>query len=289
MANPFVVLVTGAGGQLGRELLGMGKQSGVEVIGLDRNELDVTDREKCLQVVKLIRPDAVIHTAAYTAVDRAESEPMIAHLVNVTGTRFIAEAAEFVRARFCYISTDYVFDGKGKRPYRTSDPTGPCTVYGVTKLEGEQIALAACSRTFIVRTSWVYGAYGANFVKTMLKLGKAGKPLRVVDDQIGSPTYTYDLAETLLQLVRLKRFGIYHASGEGSCSWYRFAQTIFELCQLDVELSPCNTIDYPLPASRPAYSVLDNESLRREGLKSPRHWREALADFLQNINGERVT
>ena len=281
MASPFVVLVTGAGGQLGQELARMRQLPHVRLVGLDRRSLDVTDRGACMQALSAVKPDAVLHAAAYTAVDRAESEPETARLVNEAGTRLMAEAAESAGARFCYISTDYVFDGLGARPYREEDPTGPRTVYGRTKLAGEQAALAACSRTFVVRTSWLYGAYGANFVKTMLRLAKAGGPLRIVDDQVGSPTYAHDLAQLLLQLVRTDRYGVYHAVGGGSCSWYHFARTIFELCGLEAQASPCTTQDYPRPAPRPAYSVLGCEALRREGFTPLRHWREALSAFLR--------
>jgi len=246
----------------------------------------VTDREACMRTIAAVRPDAVIHAAAYTAVDRAESEQEAARLINVEGTRYMAEAAESVGASFCYVSTDYVFDGQGNRPYREDDPTGPRSVYGSTKLAGEQAALAACSRTFVVRTSWVYGAYGANFVKTMLKLARAGQLLRVVDDQVGCPTYTYDLAVVLMQLVRTDRYGLYHAVGGGSCSWYHFARTIFELCGMDVQVSPCATGEHPRPAPRPAYSVLDCEALRRAGIAPPRHWRAALEAYLREHEGE---
>lgn len=285
MASPFVVLVTGAGGQLGQELVRLPKQPDVRVVGLDRRKLDVIDRQACMQSIASVRPDAVIHAAAYTAVDRAEAEPDMARLINVEGTRYMAEAAESAGAKFVYISTDYVFDGHGRRPYRVDDPTAPRSVYGRTKLAGERAALAACSRPFVVRTSWVYGAHGANFVKTMLKLGRAGQPLRVVEDQVGSPTYTYDLADTLMQLARTDRYGVYHAAGGGSCSWYHFARTIFELCGMDVQVSPCSTGEYPRPAPRPAYSVLDCESLPRTGIAPPRHWREALAAYLCEHEG----
>ena len=287
MASPFVVLVTGAGGQLGQELVRLPKQPDVRLVGLDRRSLDVTDRQACMQAIASVRPNAVIHAAAYTAVDRAESEPDAARLVNVEGVRFMAEAAESVGAKFVYVSTDYVFDGQNRdnRPYREDDPTGPRSVYGHTKLAGEQTALTACSRLFVVRTSWVYGAYGANFVKTMLKLARTGQPLRVVDDQVGSPTYTYDLARALMLLVRTEQYGVYHAVGGGSCSWYHFARTIFELCEMDVQVSRCATEDYPRPAPRPAYSVLGCEALRRAGIAPLRHWREALAAYLLEHEG----
>ncbi len=287
MASPFVILVTGAGGQLGQELVRLPKQPEVQLVGMDRGSLDVTDRQACMEAISSVRPNAVIHAAAYTAVDQAESEPDAARLVNVEGTRHMAEGAESIGAKFVYVSTDYVFNGQGQnnRPYREDDPTGPQSVYGKTKLTGEQAALAICSRAFVVRTSWAFGAYGANFVKTMLNLARAGQSLRVVDDQIGSPTYTYDLACALMQLVRTEQYGVYHAVGDGSCSWYHFARTIFELCGMDVQISPCATGEYPRPAPRPAYSVLGCEALRRAGVAPLRHWREALAACLREHEG----
>lgn len=285
MAKPFVVLVTGAGGQLGQELVRLPGQPDVRLVGRDRRGLDVTDRTACLQAAASVRPDAVIHTAAYTAVDRAESEPDTVQQINVVGTHYMADAAEAIGAKFVYISTDYVFSGEGDRPYREDDPTGPRSMYGRTKLAGERAALAACSRAFVVRTSWLYGVYGDNFVKAMLKRARAGQPLRVVDDQVGSPTYAYDLADRLVRLARTERYGVYHAAGSGSCSWYQFARTIFDLCGMEVQLSPCATAEYPRPAPRPACSVLDCEALGRAGIAPLRHWREALAAYLREHEG----
>jgi dTDP-4-dehydrorhamnose reductase len=274
------VLVTGAGGQLGQELVRL-EQSGLRFIGCDRNELDITDAEACKRVVRDVKPDIIIHAAAYTAVDKAESEPEKAWQVNVDGTRNAALAAEEAGAKFCYISTDYVFDGLGSRPYRENDPVDPRTVYGKTKLGGERQAAAACSRTFVVRTSWVYGRYGANFVRTMLELSRQKKTIGVVDDQRGSPTCTYDLARFLAELVRTDRYGVYHASNGGSCTWYEFAQAIFEQSGMDVELVPCSTDQLVRPAPRPAYSVLGHEAMNRAGFAPLRHWREALIEYLQ--------
>ncbi|WP_123042237.1 dTDP-4-dehydrorhamnose reductase [Cohnella candidum] len=275
----FTVVVTGAGGQLGQELVSL-RRPGVTFIGLDREQLDITDSSSCRQVMERINPDAVIHAAAYTAVDLAESEPEKAYLINVTGTRNMAEATESVGAKFCYVSTDYVFDGRGKQPYGEDDRTGPQTVYGRTKLEGEQAALAACSRTFVVRTSWVYGKYGANFVHTMLKLAETRPSLTVVNDQTGSPTYTLDLARFLTDLVLTELYGVYHASNSGTCTWFQFAQAIFEESGKSVQVLPCTTQEFPRPAPRPAYSVLGHDAMERAGFEPMRHWRQALRDFL---------
>lgn len=274
------IMVTGAGGQLGQELVRLPRED-VEWIGLDRSRLDVADEEQCRAAVAAIRPDAIIHTAAYTAVDKAESEPDEAHRVNALGTRYVAEAAETVGAKLVCVSTDYVFDGQGTEPYKEEDAANPRTVYGRTKLEGERLALEACSRTFIARTSWVYGAYGANFVRTMLQLASQHSVLRVVDDQRGSPTYTYDLACFLTELAETERYGVYHASNGGECTWYEFAKAIFEISGIDVRLIPCTTEEFPRPAPRPAYSVLGQRALLRNGFKELRHWRAALEDFLK--------
>lgn len=275
----MTIAVTGAGGQLGKELIRL-QLPGITWIGLDRQALDITDAEACMHVIGNQRPDAVIHAAAYTAVDRAETEPETAYRINVQGTQNAAAAAELVGAKFVYVSTDYVFDGFGTRPYEVNDPTGPRTVYGRTKLQGEQAAAVACNRTFIVRTSWVYGAYGSNFVRTMLQLASNGTPLRVVNDQTGSPTYTYDLARFLTELVLTEQYGTYHASNSGSCTWYQFAQTIFAQSGLNVDLVPCTTAEFPRPAPRPAYSVLGHDSMRRAGFAPLRDWREGLKEFL---------
>lgn len=278
--RPMKIMVTGAGGQLGQELVRLPRED-VEWIGLDRSRLDVADEEQCRAAVAAIRPDAIIHTAAYTAVDKAESEPDEAHRVNALGTRYVAEAAEAVGAKLVCVSTDYVFDGQGTEPYKEEDAANPRTVYGRTKLEGERLALEACSRTFIARTSWVYGAYGANFVRTMLQLASQHSVLRVVDDQRGSPTYTYDLACFLTELAGTERYGVYHASNGGECTWYEFAKAIFEISGIDVRLIPCTTEEFPRPAPRPAYSVLGQRALLRNGFKELRHWRAALEDFLK--------
>lgn len=281
MSDAFKIVVTGAGGQLGQELIRLNLPD-VEIIGFDRSTLDITDADQCMRTMLRERPDAVIHAAAYTAVDRAESDPEGARLVNVEGTGNAARAAEAVGARLCYVSTDYVFDGQGASPYGENDATGPRTLYGQTKLEGEQIAMASCSSAYIVRTAWVYGRYGNNFVRTMLQLAKQRKELTVVNDQKGSPTYTLDLAHYLVELVKTDRYGTYHATNGGQCTWYEFAKAIFEEAGIkDVNVLPCTTEQYPRPAPRPAYSVLGNEALLRAGFQPLRHWRDALTEYLR--------
>ncbi|WP_318652402.1 dTDP-4-dehydrorhamnose reductase [Paenibacillus lycopersici] len=288
--RPMRIIVTGADGQLGRELVmlpGLWKM-GVQMLGFGRSGLDVTSLQSCREAVKRYQADAVIHCAAYTNVDKAESDADAAFRINAEGTRNIALAAREFGAKLVYISTDYVFEGTAFEPYKESDETKPRTVYGKSKLVGEQEALAVGGKVFIVRTSWVYGKYGRNFVHTIRDLARERKEFQVVADQIGSPTYTRDLAEFLIQLVQTDGYGIYHATGSGACSWHQFAQAIlFESGLTDVKLVPCTTADFPRLAQRPAYSVLDHGEIRRRGLKELRHWRAALAAYAVDIGGEK--
>ena len=274
------IVVTGANGQLGRDLVRR-LSAEHEVYGFGREALDVRDPDACRDVLRRVRPDVVVHAAAYTAVDRAESEPDEAFRVNADGTRNIAMAAEEVGAKLCYVSTDYVFDGRKGRPYDEYDDTNPLNVYGRSKRAGEWLVQALCRKFFIVRTAWVYGAHGQNFVKTMLRLARERDVIRVVDDQVGSPTYTVDLADFLARLVVTDRYGIYHATNAGSCSWYEFARAIFEEAGLHVRVEPCTTDEFPRPAPRPKYSVLDHMAIRTNGFPDLRHWREALKEFFK--------
>jgi dTDP-4-dehydrorhamnose reductase len=282
MVDRLKILVTGAGGQLGQELVRLPVQPDLEIVGVDRTQLDITNPEQCANVMQAFQPDVVIHCAAYTKVDKAESEPDEAHRVNADGTRNAVLAAEQIGARFVYISTDYIFDGKAGRPYLESDRPNPQSVYGKSKLAGEQSVRTLSSRYYIVRTSWVYGQYGNNFVKTMLRLAEERDRIKVVHDQIGSPTYALDLALFLLELVRTDRYGIYHASNTGACSWYEFAKAIFEERGLNVRVEPCTTEEFPRPAPRPSYSVLSHGSMRAHGFQPLRPWREALHSYLQH-------
>jgi dTDP-4-dehydrorhamnose reductase len=274
------ILVTGAGGQLGREMVEICRNEGHNVIGLDRLELDITDWERVNQVFGALRPDAVVHTAAYTAVDRAEAEPEAAFRVNATGTRNIAVASERIGAKCCYISTDYVFDGRKREPYTEDDERNPQSVYGKSKAAGEQFVASLCSKGFIVRTSWVYGRFGSNFVKTMLRLAGEGKTIRVVRDQVGSPTHAADLSRFLAELIGTDCYGVYHASGGGSCTWYDFARAVFEETGLPANLESCLTEEYPRPAPRPVYSVLGATAMRSNGFRELPPWREGLRNFL---------
>ena len=282
--RPMRIIVTGANGQLGQELVNLPglEQSGIAILGFARGGLDVTNLQSCREAVKSYQPDAVIHCAAYTAVDKAETEREQAFLINAEGTRNIALAAKEFGAKLICVSTDYVFEGTASQPYAERDETKPRTVYGKSKLAGEQEALAVGGRVFIVRTSWVYGKYGRNFVQTIIELAQTRDQIQVVTDQLGSPTYTLDLAAFLIQLAQTDKYGIYHATGSGVCSWYQFAQAIIEEKGLKrVELLPCTTADFPRPAPRPAYSVLKHGEIQRQGFKDLRHWRAALTAYLR--------
>ncbi|MNO40315.1 dTDP-4-dehydrorhamnose reductase [compost metagenome] len=283
------VLVTGAAGQLGQDVVLLLQQQGHQVIGCDRQEMDITDLEQCIQVIGEFGPDAVIHCAAHTAVDAAESDIDAAYLINATGSRNVALASEKAGAKLVYISTDYVFDGLGVQPYHEYDNTDPKSVYGKSKRAGEVLVQSLSSKYFIVRTSWVYGKYGNNFVKTMLKLGQEKPMLQVVNDQKGSPTYTVDLARFLLELIQTEKYGVYHASNSDSCTWFEFTQAIFaeaeELLGLKftAKLEPCATEQFPRPAPRPRNSVMEHLSIRTNGFEDIRPWREGLRDFLLEL------
>ncbi|TVX89399.1 dTDP-4-dehydrorhamnose reductase [Paenibacillus agilis] len=274
------VLVTGADGQLGQDVVELFLGHGHDVVACNRTKLDITKQEQCQQVLIEKRPDVVIHCAAYTAVDQAETDIDQAYLVNAVGTRNVAVAAELIGAKIVYISTDYVFDGCGNKPYHEYDNTNPQGIYGKSKRAGEVLVQTLSSRYFIVRTSWVFGQYGTNFVKTMMKLGLEREQLSIVHDQIGSPTYTVDLAEFLLNLVVTERYGIYHASNSGVCSWYEFAEEIMRRSNIDIELIPCTTEQFPRPAPRPQYSVMEPLSIRTNGFETLPHWKDALKRFI---------
>lgn len=276
------VLITGANGQLGKELkIYFEKESLYEVIPLSRDELDVTNYLNVKLSLQKYRPDIIIHTAAYTQVDQAEIEQDQAFAVNAFGTRNIAVAAEEHKTKLVYISTDYVFDGQKNRPYIEFDILNPQNIYGKSKAGGEEFVRMFSSRYFIVRTSWVYGNHGSNFVKTMLNLAKQKEELSVVNDQVGSPTYTLDLSRFIIELMQTELYGIYHATNSGVCSWYEFAQAIFEEMGISIRITPCNTEKFPRPAVRPKYSVLDHMGIRLNGLTDLRPWREALSEFLR--------
>ncbi|OAB41812.1 dTDP-4-dehydrorhamnose reductase [Paenibacillus antarcticus] len=278
-------LVTGATGQLGTDVVTILCSKGHDVLACGRKELDITDIAQCHQLIGQFQPDVVIHCAAYTAVDAAETDIDGAYKVNTVGTRNIAVAAESNGSKLIYISTDYVFDGTSEDSYQEYDNTNPKSIYGKSKRAGEVLVQSLSSRYFIVRTSWVYGAHGNNFVKTMLRLGQDKSSLKVVHDQKGSPTYTVDLTNFLLELMPTEKYGVYHASNSGACTWYEFTQAIFEEARklgisIIAEPEPCSTDEFPRPAHRPTNSVMDHLSIRTNGFQDLQPWREGLKHFL---------
>jgi len=282
------ILVTGANGQLGQDLVKILEQASHTVIPYDRDTLDITDQAASLEEVQNSKPDAIIHCAAYTAVDQAESDIDSAYAVNTAGTRNMVVAAEHIGAKFCYISTDYVFDGTATAPYHEYDNTNPQSIYGKSKRAGEELVKSLSSKYFIVRTSWVYGLHGNNFVKTMLLLGSEKPEISVVHDQKGSPTYTVDLSRFLLELVSTEKYGIYHVSNSGECTWYEFAQAIFAEANsqggsYNVQVNPCTTEDFLRPAPRPRNSVMEHLSIRTNGFQDIRPWREGLHAFIKEL------
>jgi dTDP-4-dehydrorhamnose reductase len=260
------VLVTGAGGQLGREVADVFSAAGDQVVACDHARLELVDRDSVMQVVGAAGPDAIVHSAAWTDVDGCESDPDRAYAANALGSRHVAEAARLVGARVCYLSTDYVFDGASVRPYREWDATNPLSVYGRSKLAGEAVLGPADT---VVRTSWVCGRRGRNFVRTILARAAQGQPLKVVDDQHGCPTFAEDLAGMIRELVVARLPGMFHVTNQGPTTWYRFACDAVEAAGLDRGLvTPITTaeMDPRRPAPRPPYGVLDNAALRLSGI-----------------------
>jgi len=274
------ILVTGALGQLGRDVVLASKQRGWETIGVDIDDFDLADQASTLAALEAAAPDCVIHCAAYTAVDRAESEPELARAVNEFGTGYVAEYCARAGIWMIYVSSDYVFDGGGDMPHEIDEPPNPLNAYGTTKLEGERFVQALCGKHIIVRTSWVFGNQGGNFVKTMLRLGAERAELCIVNDQIGAPTYTVDLACLLCDMVARPVKGIYHASNAGECSWAAFAAKIFELAGLCCQVIGIPSSAYPQVAQRPKNSRLSPQALIEAGYEPLPFWESALAEML---------
>ena len=278
------VLVTGAKGQLGTDLMDELAKRGIEGIGVDVEEMDITDRDACMRVISEAKADAVIHCAAYTAVDAAEDHVDLCRRINGEGTRNVALACRETGAKLMYISTDYVFDGTGTRPWEPDDERHPLNVYGQTKYEGELAVEELTEKFFIVRIAWVVGVAGKNFIKTMLRLGEERGAVSVVDDQVGSPTYTYDLARLLVDMIQTDRYGRYHATNEGLCSWYEFAKEIFRQAGMDqVQVTPVTSDQFPAKATRPSNSRMSKEKLQENGFTPLPTWQDALGRFLKEI------
>ena len=272
------VLVTGAGGMLGQDVASVARGLKHEVVALTRDDLDITDPRRVERTIARERPGAVINCAAWTDVDGAEQNEEQASRVNGEGAGFVASAAANVEAKTLYVSTDYVFDGSKKGPYLESDETNPIQAYGRSKLAGERATALADSRSFIVRSSWLYGPGGGNFVETMLRLGAGDAPVLVVNDQVGSPTYTGHLAIGLVRLIDSTAYGVHHMAGTGSCSWYEFALEIFKTAGVEAKVMAATSDMLDRAATRPANSVL--ECGREAPIRLP-EWRRGLADYLE--------
>ena len=276
------ILITGAYGMLGSDLREVLKNH--ELIVTGSKDLDITDEGDVIDFIDENSPDIVINAAAYTAVDDCETNYDEAYAVNAIGPKNLAVACKKQDIPLVHISTDYVFDGSKRTPLLENDPLGPQSAYGKTKLEGEKFIQEYADKYFILRTAWLYGLHGNNFVQTMLSLAENHDEITVVDDQIGSPTYSLDLAVSIANLLNSDKYGIYHLTNEGECSWYEFSKRIFELSDVDVKVLPVTTEEFPRPAPRPHYSVLSNQKWIKAGFPPMRKYEEALSDYLSLYN-----
>ena len=277
------ILVTGVKGQLGHDVVNELAKRGHTPIGVDVEEMDITDASAVEKEMKKEPLDAVIHCAAYTAVDAAEDNREICMRVNAEGTRNIARVCRELDLKMVYISTDYVFDGEGERPWEPDDPRDPLNVYGESKYQGELAVEEYLEKYYTVRIAWVFGVNGKNFIKTMLRLAESQKEINVVNDQIGSPTYTYDLAVLLVDMVETEKYGRYHATNEGLCTWYEFAKEIFRQAEVDIRVNPVSSDEFPAKAKRPHNSRMDKRKLVRNGFRPLPPWQDALKRYLEII------
>ena len=280
------ILVTGYNGQLGYDVVKRGEKQGLEMQGTGIEDLDITNEAAVYEFVDKVKPDAIIHCAAYTAVDKSEDDKELCWNVNVEGTKYLATAAKKLNAKFVYISTDYVFDGEGTHTFVETDAPNPVGYYGLTKYEGEKVVRNLIDNNFIVRISWVFGINGNNFIKTMLRLGETRNELNVVGDQIGSPTYTYDLARLLIDMVVTEKYGTYHATNEGFKNWDEFAQEIFEIAGQDVKVNSITTEEYPTRAVRPKNSRMSKQKLIDNGFEPLQDWKKATKHYITQLQQE---
>ena len=272
------ILITGASGMLGYDLQETLKNH--ELILFKSKTLDITNKQIVNEKIGKIEPDIVINAAAYTNVDACEKNYDDAYKVNALGPKNLAKVCKELDIPLVHISTDYVFNGEKNTPLKEEDEIGPKTAYGKTKLEGEIFIQETCNKYFIIRTAWLYGCNGNNFVKTMLELAKNNNEINVVNDQVGSPTYTFDLAIAISKIIETDDYGIYHLTNSGSCSWYEFSKEIFKLSNINIKVNPVSTEEFPRPAPRPKYSVLSDEKWINKGFKPLRNYKEALKDYL---------
>ena len=277
------VLVTGVKGQLGYDVVKDLEKRGHQPIGVDRDEMDLMDNEAIRTFIMDLKPEAIIHCAAYTAVDKAEEEVETCYQINAEAVKVISECAKELDVKLIYISTDYVFDGTKEGEYVETDLPNPINVYGASKLKGEQYVQTLLEKYYIVRISWVFGVNGNNFIKTMRRLGSERDELNIIDDQVGSPTYTADLAPLLVDMMETDKYGIYHATNEETCSWYEFANEIFKQSGIEVKTNPITTDQYPTAAKRPMNSRMSKAKLKANGFNLLPTWQEALAHYLKLI------
>ncbi|MDY0139231.1 MAG: dTDP-4-dehydrorhamnose reductase [Candidatus Izemoplasmatales bacterium] len=277
------IIVTGVNGQLGYDVVReLTKRNYKNVLGIDINDLDLTNKESVQSFMRRNQPDIIIHCAAYTAVDNAEDNKEICYDVNVNGTKYLVESAKELNSKFVYISTDYVFSGDKDNEYLVEDTPNPKSVYGKTKYLGE-IETLKHEKHYIIRISWVFGKNGNNFIKTMIRLGREKDILNIVSDQFGSPTYTYDLSRLIVDMIETDKYGIYHATNEGTCNWFEFAQKIFEYSNINIKLNPIRTEQYPTKAKRPRNSVMSKKNLLDNGFRLLPSWQDALKRYLKEI------
>jgi dTDP-4-dehydrorhamnose reductase len=277
------IIVTGDNGQLGYDVVReLNERNYKDVLGIDIQDLDLTNEKAVQSFMRKHKPDVIIHCAAYTAVDNAEDNEEICYDVNVNGTMYLVASAKELNSKFVYISTDYVFSGDKDGEYLESDKPNPKSVYGKTKYLGEVETLLH-DKHFIIRISWVFGKNGNNFIKTMLRLGREKDSLNIVSDQLGSPTYTYDLSKLIVDMIQTDNYGIYHATNEGICSWFEFAQKIFEYSNININLNPITTEQYPTKAKRPKNSAMSKKSLKDNGFDLLPTWEDALKRYLKEI------
>lgn len=276
------ILVTGVKGQLGYDVVNEAEKRNISAVGVDIDEMDITNKKQVNDVIKEGKYDAVVHCAAWTAVDKAEDMVEVCRKVNAEGTENIARVCEELDIPMMYFSTDYVFDGEGTTPWSEYDKRHPLNVYGQTKYEGELI-VEKLKKHFIIRIAWVFGKNGNNFIKTMLRLGKERGAVSVVSDQVGSPTYTYDLARLVVDMIQTDQYGTYHATNEGICSWYEFACEIFKQAGMDVSVTPVSSTEFPAKAKRPSNSRMNKGELDKHGFDRLPTWQDALGRYLKEI------
>lgn len=277
------ILVTGITGQLGFDVVRELKERKFDVIGVSSSEMDITDENKVREVITNISPDAVIHCAAYTAVDKAEEDVEKCMLVNTKGTEYIANICNELDIKMMYFSTDYVFNGDGTKPWSVDDEINPLNLYGDSKYQGEIAVKNNLEKYFILRISWVFGINGKNFVKTMINLSKNHSQISVVNDQIGSPTYTCDLAKLVADMIVTDKYGVYHVTNEGICSWYDFAVEIFKQSNIDVNVIPVDSSEFSTVAKRPKNSRMDKSKLEESGFSRLPKWKDALQRYLKEL------